>query len=543
MSFFNKLKRAFGFNSDGEDLDEVVDYDLSKSPFSNPFRRNDSTRHDLYDTTDEQHDEPAVPVPVPQPKRVEVKQQRIPADTPAQDLPEPKAEPASPAPDHSALIDAVIVLINDSLPPMMKQYINADTQRNDVVKALQPHLAKATETTDQDLKLRLKQSDMLRRAAQNRANDLSQRITELEGENEKLELERKSLESHMKVMQVSLLNATPAQDGNQPGAEDLRKEIEQRDNAIATLQEQLNEANENLKIAEHIEKRIQEMEQHKQQRDNETRKLRERIAQLENETKNIDSLKAQCQLALEENTRLKKEIDDMMRKTLETNNKHNRRDIELANRINDLKAQLASAAKLSEGYKDSLDEHINAVEQLRNELNEALETRTSALRKLQDTEEKLDELTHAHTAATQRIEQLTTMLEQAKAAKHAAMPQLEDEDATIIEPIAENEVVTEPEAIIEPIGEAFVAEPEAEPIVLEAEPEPVVSQPEAVAEPVVSEAEPVAESQSLSATITLDDIDDADWLIPVEPEPAPEPEPEPEPAPKPKTDPRQLSLW
>lgn len=39
MAFFNKLKHAFGFNEQGDDLDDELDYDLANAPYVNPFHR------------------------------------------------------------------------------------------------------------------------------------------------------------------------------------------------------------------------------------------------------------------------------------------------------------------------------------------------------------------------------------------------------------------------------------------------------------------------------------------------------------------------
>ena len=39
MSFFSKIKRAFGFNDNGEDLDDELGYDMTRAPYVNPFRR------------------------------------------------------------------------------------------------------------------------------------------------------------------------------------------------------------------------------------------------------------------------------------------------------------------------------------------------------------------------------------------------------------------------------------------------------------------------------------------------------------------------
>ena len=38
MAFFSKLKHAFGFNDNGDDLDDELGYDMSTAPYVNPFR-------------------------------------------------------------------------------------------------------------------------------------------------------------------------------------------------------------------------------------------------------------------------------------------------------------------------------------------------------------------------------------------------------------------------------------------------------------------------------------------------------------------------
>ncbi len=481
----------------------------------------------------------------------------------------------------------------------MKQYIDTEGQRRDVEKALAPHVAhiaqqSAPVTSDAGLKALLKTSDMQRRAAQNRANDLSVRLTEVESENEKLEVERKSLLNKIKVLEMSAGNADEAQqlqaklDEATKQVAELNGQLErssaalaERDTTIESLHEQLNEANEGLKIAEQLAARIDEMEQFKQRKNEENRDLRDRVAQLERENTETDRLKAELQLATEETIRLKKEVETLNRTNRTDRDKHNRRDVELANRLNDLKAQVASAASLAESYKDNLDIQLKTVDDLRAQLEKATAAQAEAQQQLASAKDELKQVRKVSKSLEPAVEQLKKQLADAEKnaadakaqaqeatdelqaahilnedlmqqieelrAEKAPQPVVAEEPMAIEEPAVEEPVVEEP---VEETAPAAVETPEPEPSPVEEtpveEPAPVVEE-EPEPEPAVEADEPKEEYGGKSLGITLDDIDDVDWLIPVEPDPVPEPEPEPEPEPvpepKPKTDPRQLSLW
>lgn len=670
MSFFNNLKRAFGFNDNGDDIDDVVDYDLSRSPFANPFRRNDQPRRDLYEETPRADDEAIVePMPrtVPQPAQEPVveKVEKVQPAPKAVSHPVEKAEPAPAARTQSAekavpvvepeveavvqptvdttpqqpgtavvnmaLIDTVVDLINAALPPAMKQYIDTEGQRHDVEKALTPHVAaiarQATPvTSDSGLKVMLKTCDMQRRAAQNRANDLSVRLTEVENDVEKLEIERKSLLNKIKVLEMKAStneDASQLQDRMDKVSKQLEKKdaaigelngqlercstaLAERDNTIESLHEQLNEANEELKIAEQLAARIDEMEQFKIRKNEEIRDLRDHMAVLERENQDTERLKAELKLASEEVISLKKELDANNRKNLEERSKHNRRDVELANHLNDLKSQVASAASLAESYKDSLDLQLKAVDELRAQLDKAKETGDDTRKQLAEARQELaaarnemkslapaneelkkqleaageelavarthvqesaEELQAAHIINDDLVQQIEELRARLAAAPTAAEESTPVTEAAVNEPEpehvaeAETEGPEEKPVAVNPkeepatvvLEEPTVEEPEAE---VTEEPAPVaMEEPEAEApvdhethaEPEVVADEPKEEYGNKTLGITLDDIDDVDWLIPVEPDPIPEPEPEPEPEPapepKPKADPRQLSLW
>lgn len=609
MAFFKNLKRAFGFNDNGEDLDDEIDYDLSRSPFANPFKRDQQPRNDLYlqqpDETEfvEQTvvDRPSAPVAQPeqQPQPLpdvetpaqQPRQQPQPAENPQPEAPAVQvaqvdtAAPVAQQPADNPIIDVVVQLINASLPPMMKQYIDTEGQRRDVAQALAPHLAGTqSQQGDAQLKILLKQSDMQRRAAQNRANDLSLRITELENENDRLEIERKSLLNKIKVLQVSTGNNNEMAKADSESAariEQLQQQVAQlsteansaqqtidqlnaqlerssaaladKETAIVALHQQLNDANEELKLAEQLEQRVEEMEQFRTSKTEEMRNLRQRIAQLEKENQEVDHIKAASQLASEENIKIKKELETLNRSIRETRDKHNRRDVELANRINDLKAQVAAAATLAESYKDNLDEQIKTNDKLRADIEKHVadgkKRDKDNLKNMKQLTAERDNLRQELDAArvvsdniTQQLQEAKQQLEDAKKQQHDSIEEVssmtqEQPSAYVPAPVHENEDASSSQ---EPV-EVAVQEPVDTP-----QPSDVVVSTDSSQAPAAQESdEPAAADKGLG--ITLDDIDDVDWLIPVEPdpipEPAPEPEPEPAPEPKPKTDPRQLSLW
>ena len=48
MSFFNNLKRALGFNSDGDAIDELDYYEMSgRAPYVNPFNKKGSITNSM----------------------------------------------------------------------------------------------------------------------------------------------------------------------------------------------------------------------------------------------------------------------------------------------------------------------------------------------------------------------------------------------------------------------------------------------------------------------------------------------------------------
>ncbi len=773
MSFFNNLKRALGFNGEGEDMDDEGNY----TPYSNPFHRDDDQDQDSdgkrpAQLGDEQVDErahngdaeeyvvPARPasererdkkkdvkrlvvIPEPtsrsgnsrprimetalpkKPRHGQPHGVKFPDDEPQQEqqevqhniarvetivqqpekaepvlqqpvMPqegtvlitdlEPKAEtattpaaeaataPASteaPATiDNSSLIDTVVGLINAALPPMMQQYINADTQRSDVEKALAPHLTGTKPAGDGSTA-----APATNNAETEKANKELQ---------DKLDECTKVLEENKATMlqlNEKLAQATAT-------IESLKAQAVRDNEQITTLTEQLAEANANLAIAAQIEERINEMEAYKNRTKLETKALKERIAQLESRDIDVsDELRAQLQLAQEQNAKLNKDIERLNRSARETHDKHNRRDVELANRINDLKSQVQSAARLAESYKDSLDEQIKAADEARAHLdkarkqhdetrerlnrakdetrqarNEARETKSrleelekdlkdkqqQAAQAARDLEQAREELQAAHILNDDLQEQLdeagknSDKIAQAEKERDKALRQLgvanmehsgakdkvnaleaqvkelkkkldekdkqlataaqglEDEkrnrqelqdkfdelkhSSTASTPAAEHEAAKNVVLTFEPDPADTPAEDTpATGHKPETEPRPngrknkkkhrknKPQQPQAKTIDLLPEAsegshedkpaEPLLQTPVLEETpakqdddmfgkalgITLDDIDDVDWLIPVEPDPipGPEPEPEPEPAPepKPKVDPRQLSLW
>lgn len=447
----------------GDDLEDDEVYGLDRSPFANPFRQDSDPEPVRQEYRPQQPAEqkrqpepaeesvtaaaPAIVTPQPQEEKEEgtkvVQQPIAKVEEPKQEETvvnmEPQHEETETQADTSALpqpqaptqaqstagkvnpelVEAVVELINANMPPMMKQYIDTATQRSDVEKALAPHMpatapcqepepdaTPATGNKLADLQARFKTVDMQRRAAQNRANDLSVRITALSDENERLEIERKGLLNKVKVLKYKCGMADgdpvemPANDETQAQLDKAKEELEQlkaelskandtikqqaeeiensnksaeeKDETIQSLKAEIEEANENLKICDEIEKRIAEFEEFKKRNKAEKNALKEHIAQLEKREDTVsDELKAQLQLTLEQNAKFIQEIEQLNQKARETNDKHNRRDIELANRINDLKSQVQSAARLAEGYKDSLDEQIKAADEARAKLSKS----------------------------------------------------------------------------------------------------------------------------------------------------------------------------
>ena len=224
--------------------------------------------------------------------------------------------------------------------------------------------------------------------AQTRANELSAKVAELEVNIDKLEIDKKSLESRLKAMEVrgenvGDLNAKvdemtatiedlnrqlaekdaeienmpmPADDG--PTVEQLKVQVEQRDELIehlrsnvADLEGQLNAAAEDLKSIDELQKTIEEVEEFKAKKNSEISSLRQQIIDHQRRASEFDQLRKEHIVLQDENDGLRKNIEQLEQTARQNAEVQNRRSIETGNLIDGLKQQLASVSALAEEYK------------------------------------------------------------------------------------------------------------------------------------------------------------------------------------------------
>jgi uncharacterized phage infection (PIP) family protein YhgE len=170
----------------------------------------------------------------------------------------------------------------------------------------------------------------------------------------------------------------------------------------------------------------------------------------------------------------------------------NKRDVDTANRIDDLKQQVASAVQLSEKYKSQLDALTKSSDDNISEVVKVTEERDRLSAQLKEAQHDLK-------SKIAQVSALQQSLDEAKS--HASQPSSEVEK-------------TAPAKSVEP-------------------------QEESVAQAV--EKKTVEEPVNDKSIPGVDAIDDIDWLMPTPPS-KPKPEPEPEP-PKPVSDDGQMSLF
>ena len=243
----------------------------------------------------------------------------------------------------------------------------------------------------EEYKEKMQATEAGRRQAQTRANELANKVAELEAEQEKIGVEKMSLESRIKAMEVKgegadelkakidELNGTieglqreveekaaeierrdnmplPANDG--PTVEQLTQQVEQRDELIerlrgniTELEERLAAAAEDLKAAEELQKAVEEVESFKDKKNSEISSLRQQIIDLQRRCSEYDELrKANIVLNGDKET-LQKTIDQLEATAKQNAEVQNRRSIETGNLIDGLKQQLASVSTVAEEFK------------------------------------------------------------------------------------------------------------------------------------------------------------------------------------------------
>ena len=524
MDFFSKVKRAFGFPDDDSDYGEELRTSVHSTPYVNPFRRDNDGL-----TT--------------------------------QELAQPDNQ--QPTTDEAEVAD-----IRAQLQRMLAMLRNMQRSLQQQENLLhEPATKAAAQGDDNELRQRLQQSETQRRAAQNRANSLSEKIEDLQVKVNTLENDKKGLLNKIRVMQVKAGGdgGTDTTDAIEKMMEQHHEDLAEKDQQIAQLkqhleqaqkqveafrvqaekveameqqlaetreqlmkatneatmaneqakqhadrskelEDELREAKENLEIAAQVQQKLEELQQFKEKKDAEITHLKAQVQQLNHD----QDYKPKFEQAEKENAALRKTIEQLNSLAKDTAEKHRRRDIDVANHVDALKAQLASAATVVERHRGEREQLEQRMAGFKAEAFRALED-------LHAKEEELADLRASLTVANAQIEQLRNELEQLRS--------------------------TSPSKEGVPAGRGRVSISTAK-----------QEQPEEMADS-TSNVEPLEEGVALDEASPSknhfanieNNLDDIDWLMPAVPDQTviaeSEPEPETEPEPILSNDPRQLSLF
>lgn len=573
MDFFSKVKRAFGFSEDGSDFNDEVDADVRSMPYVNPFRSD-------------------------------------------------KLQPRQQAQAESELMDVrggdSVSELKDQMRQLMAMMRQLQGQK---VQDGQPDGRGDLHSDDGDLKQRLQASEAQRRSAQSRANSMAEKIEQLQVRLTTLENDKKGLLNKIRVMQVKAggdagtettdaiekmmeqhheeLDAKDKAmteleerlslalgDANEMRAEvqQLQARVSERDGQIAKLEEEVREAHANLEIAEDVQKKLEQVEQFKEKKNQEIGHLKDELARLRAESvEDRGKHDEQLAKAQADADKLRATISQLNAQAKDMADRHKRRDIDVANHIDSLKEQLASAATVIERHRvdrERLDEQVQKLmsgheadeaqlrearasmtvaeaqaeqlreevvklnEQLASSLSDAAAAKQSHRDALADKEREILQLRSSASNKDAEIADLNVELESAK--ERADESRREVERLEQIGESRENEI-----RILKSQIEELRERGAGGDIKISAMPEGLVADDNQLGYgenvggshtdvEVASSVKPVDPFAAIEQ-----DLDDIDWLLPVEPDVpvAAEPEPEPEVQPKPKPDPRQLSLF
>lgn len=408
MGFFNGIKRAFGFSDNGDEHDDEldgIDGRAARSPYVNPFRNDTSPaeRHDAEPARKQAQPSPSASAEVeegivPRSKHEAVKkaQQQAAKEKVQQAVSE--AASAGSAKVPSALIDdiasvlsahlgnmPVTAIANDS--PLRERLKDSENQR----RALQSRYNTLTERVAslegdiEHLEVEKKALQNKLKVAQVQSGAVADSSVEAQVENiateykEKMEVTNALLneirsEAARKTQEVEELRQKldEAQTASTVGAKELAELKEQvaalekqtaeqeakiaadakanadaiaeKDALIASMKDEASasaSAKEKEMMAE-MEDMLKDVEDFKQKKIDEMEALKQSVAEA---NKAADEAKEQLLLAQNEKTKLTKQVADLNRRMADTVERHNRRDVNVANQIDHLKEKLKESER------------------------------------------------------------------------------------------------------------------------------------------------------------------------------------------------------
>lgn len=408
MGFFNGIKRAFGFSDNGDEHDDEldgIDGRTARSPYVNPFRNDTSPaeRHDAEPARKQAQPSPSASAEVeegivPRSKHEAVKkaQQQAAQEKVQQAVSEAASAGSTKVP--SALIDDIVSVLsahlgnmpataatNDS--PLCERLKDSENQR----RALQTRyntLSERVASLEGDiehLEVEKKALQNKLKVAQVQSGAVGDSSVEAQVENiateykEKMEVTNALLneirsEAARKTQEVEELRQKldEAQTASTVGAKELAELKEQvaalekqtaeqeakiaadtkahadviaeKDALIASMKDEASasaSAKEKEMMAE-MEDMLKDVEDFKQKKIDEMEALKQSVAEA---NKVADEAKEQLLLAQNEKTKLTKQVADLNRRMADTVERHNRRDVNVANQIDHLKAKLKESER------------------------------------------------------------------------------------------------------------------------------------------------------------------------------------------------------
>lgn len=408
MGFFNGIKRAFGFSDNGDEHDDEldgIDGRAARSPYVNPFRNDTSPaeRHDAEPARKQVQPSPSASAEVeegivPRSKHEAVKkaQQQAAQEKVQQAVREAASAGSTKVP--SALIDDIASVLSAHLGNMPAAAATADSPLRERLKdsenqrrALQTRYNTLTERVAslegdiEHLEVEKKALQNKLKVAQVQSGAVADSSVEAQVESiateykEKMEVTNALLneirsEAARKTQEVEELRQKldEAQTASTVGAKELAELKEQvvalekqtaeqeakiaadakahadaiaeKDAVIASMKNEATasaSAKEKEMMAE-MEDMLKDVEDFKQKKIDEMEALKQSVAEA---NKAADEAKEQLLLAQNEKTKLTKQVADLNRRMADTVERHNRRDVNVANQIDHLKAKLKESER------------------------------------------------------------------------------------------------------------------------------------------------------------------------------------------------------
>lgn len=395
MGFFNGIKRAFGFSDNGEEHDDEldgVDGRVARSPYVNPFKNDTDTAPPAAAPEQKASPAPAVEVEEGIMPRSEYEAAKKPVAAVSSAGAEVKTDAKSSElpPELIADIASVLSAHLGSLPsaaaadtqPLRERLKQSEDQR----RALQSRYNSLSERVSA-LEADLEQQELEKKALQNKLKvakvqsgasadaSVEAQVESIAAEyKDKMEMTNALLnnlrsEAARKTQEAEQLRAeldalkVPGTDGEKQltdlqqklstyerqiadQAEEAQSEAKRHAEALAEKDEQIAKlkadaaaqtaAKEEELMAE-MEGILKDVEEFKQKKADEVASLKKSAAEAD---RLADEAKEQLLVAQNDNTKLSKQVSDLNRRMADTVERHNRRDVNVANQIDHLKTKL-----------------------------------------------------------------------------------------------------------------------------------------------------------------------------------------------------------